>query len=229
MSSTPKEKSKVPFRALLGRIFNNSNNGNNGNEPESSKAASISSPTIGHPYNTVHKVHVKYDGAEFIGLPPEWLVLLHRDLSEVDQKENPTAVVTALKFYASAMMQNKDDKFLVTAKSVCPSDDDIDVDLNVNKPAATKSAQADKIFHENSSSSISESVSLPPTLSTSSSEPPISQELPSDIILPDEQIRNAMENRSPVPPIPPARNKIPKSNNNVVVTKNPPPLPPKPK
>ena len=64
---------------------------------------------------------------------------------EADQKQNPKAVVTALKFYASAMKQRDDDKFLMTAKSVCPSDDDIDVELDVNKTQTT--SKADKIVH----------------------------------------------------------------------------------
>uniref|UniRef100_A0AC34F4N1 CRIB domain-containing protein n=1 Tax=Panagrolaimus sp. ES5 TaxID=591445 RepID=A0AC34F4N1_9BILA len=78
MTSTPKEKSsKVPFRSFLGRIFNNSNNGN---EPDSLKSSS-SNPVIGHPYNTVHKLHVGFDGTAYSGLPQEWLELLHRDLT----------------------------------------------------------------------------------------------------------------------------------------------------
>uniref|UniRef100_A0A914YHQ6 CRIB domain-containing protein n=1 Tax=Panagrolaimus superbus TaxID=310955 RepID=A0A914YHQ6_9BILA len=77
MASTPKEKSKIPFRSFLGRIFNNANNGN---EPESLKSSS-SNPVIGHPYNTVHKLHVGFDGSDFSGLPQEWLKVLQRDLS----------------------------------------------------------------------------------------------------------------------------------------------------
>lgn len=52
--------------------------------------------------------------------------------SEADQKKNPTAVVTALKFYASALKQKEHDKFMIT-KSVYPSDDDIDVDLVIGR------------------------------------------------------------------------------------------------
>ena len=51
--------------------------------------------------------------------------------SEADQKKNPSAVVTALKFYASSLKQN-DEKFMIT-KSVYPSDDDIEADLTITK------------------------------------------------------------------------------------------------
>lgn len=37
-------------------------------------------------------------------------------------------MVTALKFYASTIKQQEEQKFMIT-KSVYPSDDDIDVDL----------------------------------------------------------------------------------------------------
>lgn len=41
-------------------------------------------------------------------------------------------MVTALKFYASALKQNEHQKFMIT-KSVYPSDDDIDVDLVIRQ------------------------------------------------------------------------------------------------
>lgn len=59
--------------------------------------------------------------------------IFHFYFSETDQKKNPKAVVTALKFYASAMKQSQDDKFMMTAKSVCPSDDDIDLQFDMRK------------------------------------------------------------------------------------------------
>ena len=52
--------------------------------------------------------------------------------SEANQKKNPKAVVTALKFYASTLKQDENAKFMIT-KSVYPSDDDIDVDVELNK------------------------------------------------------------------------------------------------
>jgi hypothetical protein len=43
----------------------------------------------------------------------------------MDQKQNPTAVVDALKFLARLMKQN--DKFMITQKSVYPSDEEADL------------------------------------------------------------------------------------------------------
>ncbi|KAH7721881.1 CRE-MAX-2 protein [Aphelenchoides avenae] len=123
MSST-KDRSKVRLRNLLGRFFSASPN-----QPSESTA---SIGEIGVPYNTVHRFHVGFDGQKFSGLPQSWLEVLHRDISEADQKKNPTAVVTALKFYASALKQKEDEKFMIT-KSVYPSDDDIDVDLVISR------------------------------------------------------------------------------------------------
>ena len=60
---------------------------------------------------------------------------LFQQISEADQKQNPTAVVTALKFYANAVMKQKDanrqsPKFMLQ-QSVTPSDEgDIDEENN---------------------------------------------------------------------------------------------------
>ncbi|KAK0402734.1 hypothetical protein QR680_016503 [Steinernema hermaphroditum] len=119
MSST-KDRSKVRLRSLLGRIFNSSNNnGSSIDDPSTSSTIS----EISGPYNTVHRMHVGYDGQKFSGLPQPWMDILLRDISEADQKKNPTAVVTALKFYAMTMNQPKKDKFMI-AKSVYNSDEE---------------------------------------------------------------------------------------------------------
>lgn len=90
MSST-KDRSKVRLRNLLGRIFSGGAN-NNGANDSSDSIASIGE--ISGPFNTVHRIHVGFDGQKFSGLPQSWLEVLHRDISEADQKKNPTAVVT---------------------------------------------------------------------------------------------------------------------------------------
>lgn len=135
-SSTVKEKcggSKVKLRSLLGRIFSN-NNSNSCAENEQQQQQTAGSAEqqahgaineISGPFNTVHRIHVGYDGQKFTGLPQSWLEILHRDLSETDQKQNPRAVVKALNFYAATMLKQADgEKFMITQKSVYPSDDD---------------------------------------------------------------------------------------------------------
>ncbi|KAI1733057.1 p21-Rho-binding domain-containing protein [Ditylenchus destructor] len=136
-----KDRSKVRLRSFLGRIFNSSS--------AASEAADSLSGTkineISTPFNTVHRIHVGYDGQKFSGLPQSWLDVLHRDISEADQKKNPRAVVTALKFYASSLKQKENEKYMIT-KSVYPSDDDIDVDLVIKKhDNGTPRPKADKM------------------------------------------------------------------------------------
>ncbi|KAE9556223.1 hypothetical protein FO519_000562 [Halicephalobus sp. NKZ332] len=159
-------------------------------------------------------MHVGFDGTTFSGLPQSWLNILHRDLTEVDQKKNPKAVVTALKFYAFALKQSQDDKFMMTAKSVCPSDDDIDLDLDINKADSTQSKS-----ESSESINASTSAKIP-------SEP--ETDIPKGDLTSagnDEQIQAA-----PVlPPLPPARTKPVKEPPSVSEkTRVPPPLPPKP-
>uniref|UniRef100_A0AC35U336 Non-specific serine/threonine protein kinase n=1 Tax=Rhabditophanes sp. KR3021 TaxID=114890 RepID=A0AC35U336_9BILA len=127
MSSTM-ERSKVKLRYLLGRIFTgSSNDSDSGSDPATTEISS--------PYNTVHRIHVGHDGEKFVGLPDTWMDILRRDISEADQKKNPKAVVTALKFYAAAFKSKQEDKFMMT-KSVYPSDDDVEVvELDIDSPS----------------------------------------------------------------------------------------------
>ena len=80
MSGTKEKSSKVPFRNFLGRLFNTSivSNGNDGSDSVSTKST-ISE--ISGPFNTVHNMHVGFDGTTFSGLPQSWLNILHRDLT----------------------------------------------------------------------------------------------------------------------------------------------------
>uniref|UniRef100_A0A914LTH2 non-specific serine/threonine protein kinase n=1 Tax=Meloidogyne incognita TaxID=6306 RepID=A0A914LTH2_MELIC len=117
-----KEKtgSKVRIRALLGRLFNNSSDSDCA---QNGMGNQHSANEISGPYNTVHRIHVGYDGQKFTGLPQSWLEMLQRDITEIDQKRNPTAVVAALKTYAQLFKQNDSDRFMITQKSVYADDD----------------------------------------------------------------------------------------------------------
>lgn len=79
--SASKDRSKVKLRSFLGRIFNNSNSGNgsSGSDSADSSTNGIISEISG-PFNTVHRIHVGYDGQKFSGLPQSWLDILHRDI-----------------------------------------------------------------------------------------------------------------------------------------------------
>uniref|UniRef100_A0A915E0Y4 Non-specific serine/threonine protein kinase n=1 Tax=Ditylenchus dipsaci TaxID=166011 RepID=A0A915E0Y4_9BILA len=144
--SAVKDRSKVRLRSFLGRIFSSgSSNALNDSTDAANENSKINE--ISGPFNTVHRIHVGYDGQKFSGLPQSWLDILHRDLTEADQKKNPKAVVTALKFYASTLKQKQNEKFMIT-KSVYPSDDDIDVDLVIKKcENGTPRSKAEKIAY----------------------------------------------------------------------------------
>jgi hypothetical protein len=78
--------SKVRLRGFLGRIFSSPNASNN-NGFGSDDIATTSNLSgnggiaeISGPYNTVHRIHVGYDGQKFSGLPQSWLDILRRDL-----------------------------------------------------------------------------------------------------------------------------------------------------
>lgn len=76
MSATREKSSLVPFRKFIGRIFNNSN----GNDaPDTSSKLKINE--ISGPFNTIHKIHVGFDGTSYSGLPEAWLEVLRRELT----------------------------------------------------------------------------------------------------------------------------------------------------
>ncbi|VDN18125.1 unnamed protein product [Gongylonema pulchrum] len=138
---------QVRLRNILGRFFNSNNN-----ELSSSSSSSYYSGLgeISSPYNTVHRIHVGYDGKKFTGLPQPWMDTLLRDIrtsnfSEADQKKNPSAVVTALKFYAKTVMAQETDKpkFMIT-DSQLPYDDDAEDDTH-------SSAKTDHLGNSNTS------------------------------------------------------------------------------
>uniref|UniRef100_A0A914EJ06 CRIB domain-containing protein n=1 Tax=Acrobeloides nanus TaxID=290746 RepID=A0A914EJ06_9BILA len=231
--SASKDKSKVRLRSLIGRFFSN-NSGTDSSDVSSTSNTTINE--ISGPFNTVHRIHVGYDGQKFSGLPQSWLEILHRDLSEADQKKNPKAVVTALKFYASTLKQDENAKFMIT-KSVYPSDDDIDVDVELNKTNESNkelpsSSTLDSITSGIDLSELNLNPSVPYFPSENSenfaSVPPpcIPQRAKTATLVP-----------TPAPPVPPARttdaNKSviltqETTNENIETTRTPPPLPPKP-
>lgn len=63
------------MRSILGRFFNTNNN-----EVSSSSSYYSGPGEISSPYNTVHRIHVGYDGKKFTGLPQPWMDTLLRDI-----------------------------------------------------------------------------------------------------------------------------------------------------
>ncbi|KAL3983205.1 Protein kinase domain family protein [Acanthocheilonema viteae] len=234
--STPREKdkSKVRLRSILGRLFNSNNN-----EVNSSSSSYYSGPgEISSPYNTVHRIHVGYDGKKFTGLPQPWMDTLLRDISEADQKKNPSAVVSALKFYAKTVMAQEADKqkFMIT-NSQLPFDDENDEEPTVPTQPVAKTDDMGNIkesrdMESDSSAEISTTISSITTSGFPTAAPPI---------IPPRHSQHPA-----APPLPPSRNSnsiaiISEENvevpSNEVFTKSavksgarktPPPLPPKP-
>uniref|UniRef100_A0A0N4ZAI5 non-specific serine/threonine protein kinase n=1 Tax=Parastrongyloides trichosuri TaxID=131310 RepID=A0A0N4ZAI5_PARTI len=250
MSSTM-ERSKVKLRYLLGRIFSPNSNS------DSERSSETSLTEISGPYNTVHRIHVGHDGEKFVGLPESWMDILRRDISEADQKKNPKAVVTALKFYAAAYKGKQEDKFMMT-KSVYPSEDDVEVvelDISSNQ---IKGGYYDKMGNFIETKTPSESISQNKNSTKQNNDnmnyvTPTTKEdhLYTELseTLKNSQISNGGNKKKVIrPPVPPSRTQFhsvtsslpttPKENisrNNgnlyaapIVNKTKPPPLPPKP-
>ncbi|CAI5442400.1 unnamed protein product [Caenorhabditis angaria] len=223
MSTT--KSSKVRIRNFIGRIFSPGDRDRGDEEMKPSSSAM----DISQPYNTVHRVHVGYDGQKFSGLPAPWMDILLRDISLADQKSNPNAVVTALKFYAQSMKETEKTKFMTTNSVFTNSDDDeVDVQLTGEvtehlrklrcsngtssspSPSATSSS-ARPLTNGNNSSSTNH-------LSNSSTEASLSfgselRSIPSPSPVPNSESAPQLKNltgdapklhpRSPYPPPPP--------------------------
>lgn len=70
---------------------------------------------IGTPTNVKHEVHVGFDQStnEFIGLPPVWGAWLEQSkIGPEEQKQNPNAVINALKTYEQSIRHQKDRKYM---------------------------------------------------------------------------------------------------------------------
>jgi hypothetical protein len=76
LSTGNKDSPAIKIRNFIGKIFNNNNIGSLA--PNFESQASVNE--IGTPYNTVHRIHVGYNGQTFTGLPESWLNILKRDI-----------------------------------------------------------------------------------------------------------------------------------------------------
>ncbi|MCP9265385.1 Serine/threonine-protein kinase PAK 3 [Dirofilaria immitis] len=235
-TSREKDKSKVRLRSILGRFFNSNNN-----EVNSSSSSYYSGPgEISSPYNTVHRIHVGYDGKKFTGLPQPWMDTLLRDISEADQKKNPSAVVLALKFYAKTVMAQEADKqkFMIT-NSQLPFDDENDEEPTAPSQPVAKTDDMGNIKESRAveSDNSEEMHTAVPAIANNENENSIA----APPIIPPRYSQHPS-----APPLPPSRNSnsatiVSEENSEVVANevftksavksgtrKTPPPLPPKP-
>jgi hypothetical protein len=73
---------------------------------------------ISPPSNFEHTVHVGFDPhtGEFTGMPETWARLLqHSNISKLEQKKNPQAVLDVLNYYDSSSKQNQESKFMTVS------------------------------------------------------------------------------------------------------------------
>ncbi|XP_062902247.1 serine/threonine-protein kinase PAK 2-like [Mobula hypostoma] len=94
LPSVPEEKQK---RTKLKSIF--SNTGEKGNKKREKERPEISPPS-----DFEHTIHVGFDAVtgEFTGMPEQWARLLQTsNITKLEQKKNPQAVLDVLKFYDS--------------------------------------------------------------------------------------------------------------------------------
>ncbi|RWS23963.1 serine/threonine-protein kinase PAK 3-like protein, partial [Leptotrombidium deliense] len=92
---------------------------------------------IGQPYLVKHNIHVGYNPTtgKIEGLPPPWLNLLQQSkISNVEQEENPTAVLDALKYYAHSMKHKTNNKYIVTQKTIDDERNEIEREWLTSKP-----------------------------------------------------------------------------------------------
>ncbi|XP_074657601.1 serine/threonine-protein kinase PAK 2-like isoform X5 [Tubulanus polymorphus] len=72
-------------------------------------------PVISHPSNFEHTVHVGFDchTGEFTGMPESWARLLQNsNISKLEQKKNPQAVLDVLNYYESSGKDKDESKYM---------------------------------------------------------------------------------------------------------------------
>jgi len=99
-------------------------------EPDDERRKKSKVPKVGKPYkandklvisppsNFEHTVHVGFDPhtGEFTGMPESWARLLQNsNISKLEQKKNPQAVLDVLNYYDSSSKQNQESKFMTVS------------------------------------------------------------------------------------------------------------------
>ncbi|CAH1245367.1 PAK1 [Branchiostoma lanceolatum] len=112
LPSAPQEEKKKAGK--FKSIFQSSND-------KGSKKKDKERPEISLPSDFEHTVHVGFDAVtgEFTGMPESWARLLQTsNISKMEQKKNPQAVLDALKFYDSRDREISETKYMTVSKSV---------------------------------------------------------------------------------------------------------------
>uniref|UniRef100_A0A8D9AWN9 non-specific serine/threonine protein kinase n=2 Tax=Cacopsylla melanoneura TaxID=428564 RepID=A0A8D9AWN9_9HEMI len=78
-------------------------------------------PAISYPSNFEHTVHVGFDAltGEFTGMPEAWArLLMSSNISKLEQKKNPQAVLDVLNWFDNSSKETKGSKFMTTTKMI---------------------------------------------------------------------------------------------------------------
>ncbi|KAI6175570.1 Non-specific serine/threonine protein kinase [Aphelenchoides bicaudatus] len=217
LSTGNKDGPAIKIRSFFGKIFNNNSIGLLA--PNFESQATVSE--IGQPFNTVHRIHVGYNGQTFTGLPETWLNILKRDIGDAACSKHPDTVAKALNFYTKTLQDNNDDKFMIR-KSVYGSDEENDQStLKVEE-------RLDRMGNELSVPSGRQSAESTSTLNESTTPPEEAEEKPQPPVPPRRQISNEANKVSVTPPVPAARSSPSQRFQFETNGRAPPPLPPKP-
>ncbi|KAL8574794.1 Serine/threonine-protein kinase PAK 3 [Nucella lapillus] len=76
-------------------------------------------PVISPPSNFEHTVHVGFDPltGEFTGMPESWARLLQSaNISKMEQKQNPQAVLDVLNYYDTSSKERRESKYMINIK-----------------------------------------------------------------------------------------------------------------
>ncbi|KAL5004705.1 hypothetical protein ScPMuIL_018161 [Solemya velum] len=96
--------------------------------PKSNKIAKLKEnekPVISPPWNFEHTVHVGFDPhtGEFTGMPNAWARLLSQsNISKLEQKKNPQAVLDVLNYYDTSTKEQNESKYMTNVKTESKSD-----------------------------------------------------------------------------------------------------------
>ncbi|KAI5715573.1 hypothetical protein M8J77_018608 [Diaphorina citri] len=84
-------------------------------------------PVISNPTNFEHTVHVGFDAhtGEFTGMPEAWArLLMSSNISKLEQKKNPQAVLDVLNWFDNSTKEAKGSKYMTTTRmmvaNTCP-------------------------------------------------------------------------------------------------------------
>lgn len=141
----------------------------------SSKKSKSQDLVVSSPINFEHTVHVGFDSitGEFTGLPDSWSqLLLNSNISKVEQKQNPQAVINVLKWFDSPSKVQNDIKFM-TMDDGTASSESTDSSSLAEKATTTPSSVSSSFAPEESPLQSPSSITSPQLIASPVRSSPI--------------------------------------------------------